>query len=158
MAKTDPVIEKYLPDLRNLCNEFEKKVIEQEEWAGRLAMLFWAISVLFVLWLLIDEKAIWYFAVGFICFTSELFAFLFGAGFLLYGPRSKANSMRDGLTQVQRSITLLEQNEVREACEIWDHLWSIDGLDVDGHYIIGEIKDEYEEKHKVGVGYGSEYY
>ena len=83
MAKTDPVIEKYLPDLRNLCNEFEKKVIEQEEWAGRLAMLFWAISVLFVLWLLIDEKAIWYLAAGFICFTSELFAFLFGAGFLL---------------------------------------------------------------------------
>ena len=158
MTKTDSVIKKHLPALGALCNEFEKKVIAQEEWADKLAMLFWAILVLFVLWLLIDEKAIWYFAVGFICFTSELFAFLFGAGFLLYGPRSKANSMRSGLTQIQRSITLLERNEVREACEIWDHLWSIDGLDVDGHSIIRELKWEYEEKHKVGVGYDSEYY
>ena len=157
MAKIDPVIEKHLPSLRNLCNEFEKKVIEQDEWAGKLAMLFWALLALFVLWLIFDERAIWYFAVGFICFTSELFAFLFGAGFLLYGPRSKANSMRDGLTQVQRSIALLEQNEVREACEIWDHLWSIEGLDVDGHSIIRELKDEYEEKHQVGI-YRSPYY
>ena len=51
MTKTDSVIKKHLPALGALCNEFEKKVIAQEEWADKLAMLFVGLLALFVLWL-----------------------------------------------------------------------------------------------------------
>ncbi len=39
----------------------------------------------------------------------------------------------------------------------WNHLWSIDGLDMDGHDIIRELKREYQDKHQVGI-YRSPYY
>lgn len=145
--KTDPVIEKRLPGLRNFCNEFERKVIAQEEWADKLAMLFWALLVLFVLWLIFDEGAIAFLFVGFICFTSELFAFLFGAAFLLYGPRSKANSMRKGLNGFQKSLIYLEKNEVRDVSKIWSNLGLVDGLGGEGQSIVHEVERKYLEKH-----------
>ena len=104
MKKTDSVIEKNLPDLRNLCNEFEKKVVAQEELAYRLTMMFVGLLMLFVLWLIFDEKAIWYLAAGFICFTSEVLAFLTVVALMVYLPRSKANSMRNGLLRFHKSI------------------------------------------------------
>jgi len=69
--------------------------------------------------------------------------------------RHGADTIESEYKQIKKEI--LEQNEVREACGIWNHLWSIDGLDMDGHDITRELKREYQDKDQVGI-YRSPYY